>query len=79
MRAVDLTVEIETFERQRNEWRAAFGAKWLLVVDRTCEGAFDEFEDAAAFALAQFADQDFLIRHVDATEPFIPLVVVEHT
>ncbi len=78
MREIDLTDEIAAFEAQRAHLRQVLGSKWIVMVDDQCAGAFAEFDEAAQFALESFRDRGFLIRHVDAEEPQIPLVVVEN-
>lgn len=77
MSDLDLADDIAAFHAQRPRLLQKYGPRWVVMVDQTFEGAFDEFEQAATFALEKFSDRPFLIRHTEEHEPHIPLVVVE--
>jgi len=75
--AVDLSEEIAAFHAQRSAILRDQGPCWVVMRHNHLERTFQSFEDAAAFAIVQFPNEPFLIRHVDEGTPHVPLVVIE--
>ncbi len=72
-----LATEISAFNRQLPQLRREYGHSWVVFVGEECKGGFDDFDTAAQFAVRQYSEHQFLIRHTDATEPQVPFVVVK--
>lgn len=77
MASVDLSVEIAAFMQQKPALIREFGSAWVVFVRDVCEGHFAEFQDAARFAVKNFATSTFLIRHTDDLSPQVPMFIVE--
>lgn len=77
MAELDMSEAISAFHAQRPRLLQEHGPSWAVFVGPEFKGAFKEFDDAANFALNQFSDAQFLIRHTEEHIPHVPLVVVE--
>lgn len=74
MHKVDLTDEVRAFLRDRADLKAEHGSKWVVYLGQEFRGAWEEFEDAAAFAMKHFGGQPFLIQDIDARDECVPMV-----
>ncbi|MEI9965968.1 MAG: hypothetical protein WDM92_16355 [Caulobacteraceae bacterium] len=77
MADLNLAKEVATFNKLLPALRETYGASWVVIVGDDCRGGFPAFENAAEFAVKNFPDVEFLIRHTDAAEPQIPFALVE--
>ena len=71
-----LQTEIDAFERDVGQYRKTWGPSWVVVVGAEAKGHFPEFDAAAHFAIDNFPEADFLIRHTDPEPEFIPFIAV---
>jgi hypothetical protein len=74
--ASQLDQDIEAFEAMLPSLRKRFGSVWAVLVDRDFKGSFSEFQSAATYAVDNFADRPFLIRHTDQHAPHIPFIAI---
>lgn len=72
----DLSSEVAAFLSDRAKLLSRIGAQWVVYKGGVCRGHFTEFEDAARYALDNFRDQPFLIRHTEDAQPVLPMLVV---
>ena len=63
MNTIDLSEEIEAFQKNRTRMIGEFGSAWVIFVDSELKGHFQTFQKAAQYALDHFASAPFLIRH----------------
>ncbi len=77
MAELDMSETISAFHAQRPRLLREHGPAWVVFVGNECKGAFKDFDAAATFALDNFPDAQFLIRHTEEHVPHVPLVVVE--
>ncbi len=77
METAVLTEEIKAFDEMLPRLRQEHGAVWAVLVGRDLKGAFQEFRQAAEFAVANFADMPFLIRHTEQHTAQIPFVAID--
>lgn len=68
---------IQAFDTMLPTLRQNFGPVWTVFVGADLKGKFEDFEQAAKFVVAHFADDDVLIRHTDQHVPHIPFVAVD--
>lgn len=73
----DITGEIEAFLRERAKLQAEHAHQWVVFATRKFQGAFDEYEGAARFAVTKFGDAPFLVRNVDDYEEHVPLIFAD--
>lgn len=73
----DLTAEVEAFLRERAALQAKHAHQWVVFAARKFQGAFDQYEGAARFAVANFGDAPFLVRNVDDYEEHVPLIFAD--
>lgn len=71
-----LDQDIEAFEAMLPSLRQRFGSVWAVLVDRDFKASFPEFQGAATYAVENFGDRDFLIRHTDQHVPHIPFIAL---
>lgn len=72
----ELEAEIATFEAHRVEWEAQHSGKWVLIHGADLAGVFDEFNGAAAAAVAKFGRGPYLIRQMGAPPVVLPASVM---
>ncbi|HEV7353081.1 MAG TPA: hypothetical protein VGN74_08150 [Brevundimonas sp.] len=77
METAVLTEEIKAFDDMLPRLRQEYGGVWAVLVGQDFKGAFQEFRQAAAFAVANFADTPFLIRHTEQHTAQIPFVAID--
>jgi len=77
MAELDMSETIAAFHAQRPRLLQEHGPSWVVFVGADFKGGFKEFDEAATFAVANFGDSQFLIRHTEEHLPHAPLVVVE--
>lgn len=77
MTNTDLSSEIAAFMRQKPKLVADYGSSWVVFIGDVCRGHFALFEEAAKFAVANYGQEQFLIRHTTEPPPQIPLVFVD--
>jgi hypothetical protein len=75
MAAIDLSKEIDAFQRNRASMIGEFGSAWVVFVDAQLKGHFSTFQKAAQFAFENFASSPFLIRHT--MEPTLKIPFAE--
>lgn len=73
---VGLSEQVQTFVRRLPEIRQQYGSAWAVQVQGKVEGAFTTFQEAAKFAMSNFAGEEFLIRHTDDEPETVPFVMV---
>lgn len=74
MHDVDLTDEVRAFLRDRAQLKAKYGSQWVVYFGQECRGAWQDFADAATFAMSNFPGKPFLIQDIDARDECVPLV-----
>jgi hypothetical protein len=67
---------IEAFEKMQNELEKNSIGKWVLFHDAELIDTFDNFEDAAEAATAQFEAGSYLIRQVGVSSVVLPVSVM---
>lgn len=72
-----LEAEIKTFDSMLPSLRQDQGAVWVVVVGNEIVGHFNDFEDAANFAVTSHGDENFLIRHTQEHTAHIPFIAVD--
>jgi len=72
-----LETEIKAFDAMLPKLRQDQGAVWVVLVGDELQGTFDEFEDAATFAVEHFDDRECLIRHTHEHTAHIPFIAVD--
>lgn len=72
-----LVEEIKAFNAMLPQLRRDHGAVWAVLVGHDFKGAFQEFGKAADFAISNFADKNFLIRHTEQHPAHIPFVAID--
>ncbi len=72
-----LANEISVFEKLLPSIREKHGAVWAVVANRDFQGGFSSFSEAIQYAAKRFPVGQFLVRHTEAQQPYIPFVVVE--
>jgi hypothetical protein len=77
MAEIDMSETISAFHARRPRLMQEHGPSWVVFVGVEFKGAFKTFDEAAAHALENFSDAQFLIRHTEEHIPHVPLVVVE--
>jgi hypothetical protein len=77
MPELDMSETISSFHAQKPRLLREYGPSWVVFVGVEFTGAFKTFDDAAAHALENFSDAQFLIRHTEEHISHVPLVVVE--
>jgi hypothetical protein len=77
MATLDLSRDIAAFQAEKARLFRTYGAQWVVFADAQFQAAFNEFAEAARFALAKFHDQPFLIRRADDRRAAIPMLIVE--
>ncbi len=75
---MNLEQEISTFHRLLPSLRAERRVGWVIIVGDDFKGNFPSFEDAAAYAVAEYPAENFLIRHTDAPMAQVPFVVADN-
>ena len=73
----DMSEAIAAYHAQRARLVQQYGPSWVVFVGPEFKGSFNQFDEAASFALAKLGDTEFLIRHTEEHVPHVPLVVVE--
>ena len=72
-----LSKDIAAFDAMRAELEMDHNGKWIVIHDRELVGDYyDEFEQAAEFAVEKFGGGPYLIRQVGAPIPRIPASVL---
>jgi hypothetical protein len=71
-----LQKEIAAFEQRKSELEAHHLGKWALFRGLELIGTFDNFENAAAEAVARFGAGPYLIRQVGAPPMTLPASVM---
>ena len=76
--AVDLTREIEAYERDLPTLNNRFGGKhrWVVYLDTKLRADFASFDAAFDFAMKEFPESDFLIRDVQPERLELPFLLV---
>lgn len=69
--------DIQAFEAMLPKLRQQFGPVWAVLVDCDFKAEFSEFQSAAQYAVENFADRSFLIRHTDQHTPHIPFIAID--
>jgi hypothetical protein len=76
MEANFLDREIEAYQALLPSIRLKHGSVWALVVRGKLVSTFKEFSEAAKYSIANFKDEQVLIRHTDErleTAPFVQI------
>ena len=77
MTSSPLAAEIDTFEKTLPSLRQRLGSAWALIIGQDCKGGFPDFGAAASYAMQNFPNAEYLIRHTDNRTAQIPFVAVE--
>ena len=72
MRPIDL--EIKAYEKMKEQLEAEHWRQWVVFHREEFRGAFDDFQDAAEFAIQRFGRGPYLIEQVGAPPPMFPSV-----
>lgn len=67
-----LKIEIEAYERMRNDLEAEHLGEWAVVRDENLVGTYETFEKAAETAVERFGRGPYLIRQVGAPPLVLP-------
>ncbi|HEY1926590.1 MAG TPA: hypothetical protein VGG92_03925 [Caulobacteraceae bacterium] len=67
-----LSEEIDFYEDRKAQLEADHFGKWVLVHDRTIEGFFGSFDEAARDAVGRFGRGPYLIRQIGAPTGPLP-------
>ena len=70
-----LTVEIQTYEKQLPELEKSYMGKFVVFKGEEFIGAWDTLDAAAGAAVARFGRGPYLIRQVGAPSPKLPASV----
>lgn len=73
MEPIDL--EIEAYESMKEQLEAEHWHQWVVFHGGEFQGAFDDFQDAAEFAIRRFGRGPYLIEEVGAPPIRLPSVV----
>ena len=73
----NLDREIQAFESMLPTLRQQVGSVWAVLVDCDFKAGFPEFQKAAEYAVANFPDRDFLIRHTHQHPAHIPFIAID--
>ncbi len=60
----ELSMEIAAYARLKDRLETDHVGKWVVIHDETVAGTFDEFSEAAEFAVREFGRGPYLIRQV---------------
>lgn len=71
----ELTKEIATYERMRNDLEVEHLGEWVVVRDEELVGTYESVEKAAEDAVQRFGRGPYLIRQVGAPPLVLPAVV----
>lgn len=77
MESAALEQEIVAFNAMLPKLRQEYGSVWAVLVDRAFKASFADFGQAAKYAVENFPDKPFLIRHTEQHAPHIPFVAIE--
>ncbi len=75
---MDVSKEIEAYERLKDELEAKQMGKWVLVKDAELVATYDEFDEAAKDAVRRFGRGPYLIRQVGAPSVTLPASLMYH-
>ncbi|MFI4975636.1 MAG: hypothetical protein ACHP84_13935 [Caulobacterales bacterium] len=53
----------EAYLRMLPRLQKDYGLSWIVMVNQRVKAHFDDFEKAASFAIENYPNSDFLIRH----------------
>lgn len=67
-----LEKDITAFERMRDDLEAHHSGLWVIFHHGVFEGAYAQYEDAAAIAVERFDEGPYLIRQVGAEPIQLP-------
>ena len=73
----DLRKEIEAFEGMQAELARRYGSDWIVMHGQKVAAHFQQFEDAARFVAARFANTPALIRQVNPEPVQVPYLMVK--
>lgn len=72
-----LEQEIKAFTAMLPELRRTHGSIWAVLVGSDFKAGFADFSHAAEYAVQNFPDRQFLIRHTQQHTAHIPFVAIE--
>ena len=75
--AMLLDMEIRAFDAMLPSLRQDRGSVWAVVVGSELKGTFEDFQEAAQYAIENLGDLDYLIRHTHEHTAHIPFIAVD--
>ncbi len=60
----DLSEDMAAYESMRSELELDHTGKWVVIYDETLQGIYDDFQDAADFAVQRFGRGPYHIRRI---------------
>ncbi len=67
----------EAYLAQLPRLRQDYGAAWIVMVDAAVKAHFAEFEQAADYAIRNFPDSQFMIRHTSERPVEVTYIMVD--
>ena len=71
-----LGLELETFERSKEELERTHAGKFVVVRGHDVIGTWDTFDAAASNAVLRFGRGPYLIRQIGAPPPVLPASIM---
>lgn len=68
-------VEIRAYEKMKEQLEAEHWMQWVVFHGGEFRGAFDDFQDAAHFAVRNFGRGPYLIEEVGAPPATLPSII----
>jgi hypothetical protein len=72
----ELSDDIAVYDAMRADLESECLGKWVVVHNKTLEGTFDSFDDAAKLAVHRFGRGPYLIRQIGAGSITLPASVM---
>ena len=70
----NLDRELSAYERLRSQIKSEYGSVWALVCHQRLVSTFDEFSEAARYAVHHCQGDTFVIKHTDERLESAPFV-----